>query len=310
MLIKLSIVFAAFGFIYYKFSSNTAFLNDFKYFINKSNLFTINNCIVLITLSTLNWFFEVKKWQILIAPIKPISFKASLEQSLGTLTASLITPNRIGEYGAKALYYISSLRKRVLLITLLSNILQMLTTVCFGAVGLIIFFSIFENTILKIDLRVLFISSFILLGTIIGVIAYKYNTLKLDNLLFRLKRFLRNYPLKNSFHGLLLSVLRYFTFSFQFFFILILFKVDINYLEGMMMISAMYLLASAIPSIFIFDVIVKGSVAVYLFAFIGVNELVVLSTTFLMWLLNFVLPSILGSYYVLSFKPMKASKVL
>ena len=63
----------------------------------------------------------------------------------------------------------------------------------------------------------------------------------------------------------------------------------------------MYLLASIIPSIFIFDVVIKGSIAVYLFTFLGVNEFTILSITTLMWIFNFVLPSIFGSYYVLNF---------
>ena len=63
----------------------------------------------------------------------------------------------------------------------------------------------------------------------------------------------------------------------------------------------MYLLASIIPSIFIFDVIIKGSIAVYLFSLAGVNELIILSIITLMWGLNFVTPSVFGSYYVLNF---------
>ena len=63
----------------------------------------------------------------------------------------------------------------------------------------------------------------------------------------------------------------------------------------------MYLLASVIPSIFIFDVLIKGSVAMYIFTIVGVNEFTILSIVLLMWILNFVLPSILGSYYVLTF---------
>ncbi|MGB5361890.1 MAG: hypothetical protein WBN17_01140, partial [Aureibaculum sp.] len=56
-----------------------------------------------------------------------------------------------------------------------------------------------------------------------------------------------------------------------------------------------------IPSVFIFDVIIKGSVAVYLFSFAQVNELTILTIITIMWLLNFVLPSIFGSYFVLNF---------
>ena len=38
-----------------------------------------------------------------------------------------------------------------------------------------------------------------------------------------------------------------------------------------MVITTMYLLSSIIPSIFIFDVVIKGGVAVYLFSIIGIK---------------------------------------
>ncbi len=63
----------------------------------------------------------------------------------------------------------------------------------------------------------------------------------------------------------------------------------------------MYLLASVVPTLFIFDVIIKSSVAVYLFAIVGVNDFTTLSIITIMWLLNFVIPSMFGSYYVLNF---------
>ena len=49
-----------------------------------------------------------------------------------------------------------------------------------------------------------------------------------------------------------------------------------------------------------------GALEVFLFDFIQVNELTVLSCITLMWLLNFVFPSIYGSYYVINFKLPKA----
>jgi len=56
--------------------------------------------------------FEILKWQNLVSFYQKIvsfyqkiTFKSALIQSLSSLTASLITPNRIGEYGVKALYF-------------------------------------------------------------------------------------------------------------------------------------------------------------------------------------------------------------
>ena len=69
----------------------------------------------------------------------------------------------------------------------------------------------------------------------------------------------------------------------------------------MIVITSMYVLASVIPSVFIFDVIIRSSIAVYLFSIVGVNDFTTLSIVAIMWLLNFVLPSLFGSYYVLNF---------
>lgn len=76
---------------------------------------------------------------------------------------------------------------------------------------------------------------------------------------------------------------------------------EIDYLSAMPIIFSMYFIASIIPGFVIFDWLIKGSVAVSLFSVLGVNELIIVSTTSLMWLLNFAFPSIIGSYFVLSF---------
>jgi hypothetical protein len=107
----------------------------------------------------------------------------------------------------------------------------------------------------------------------------------------------------------MVSVIRYLIFSFQFYFLLRLFGVDLDYFNAMIIITSMYLLASIIPTIFVFDMIVKGSVALFLFDFVGVNDLTILSVTMLMWILNFVLPSIFGAFYVLNFDYYKAMRL-
>ena len=89
---------------------------------------------------------------------------------------------------------------------------------------------------------------------------------------------------------------------FQFYYLLTVFGVTISYVDAMIIITSMYVLASIVPTISIFDVVVKGSIAMFLFSYLNVNEFIVLSTTTLMWLLNFVIPSIFGSYFVLNFK--------
>jgi len=300
-LIKLSIVVGAFYFIYNKLAHNSNLNFDvFIAFLMKNDVFLIKNIIFLLFLSIFNWFFEILKWQNLVSSIKNISFFEALKQSLAALTASLFTPNRIGEYGAKVIYYSKPLRKHILLLNLIGNIAQMCTTLLFGIVGVSLLIS-------KYDIGVSRIKLFYLIILIVLIIAFLFFVSKLNKFeikgfsIKRIKEFILKVSVKIHFKNVVFSVIRYLIFSFQFYFLLLLFGVDITYFIAMIVITSMYLLSSIIPTIFVFDVVVKGSVSLYLFSFVGVNELTILSVVTLMWMLNFVTPSVLGSLYVLNF---------
>lgn len=302
VLIKLSIVVGAFYFIYSKLSENKNLqFNEFISFLKENDTFSFKNITFLLVLSFFNWFFEILKWQYLVKTIKNISFKNALEQSLGGLTASIITPNRIGDYGAKAIYYAKLFRPRIVLLNLLGNMAQMTITTIFGLIGFIIFVNRYE-----IDVDYYKVVKFILLLLLVGLFAI----VGVRHKRFKIKEYSYNYIIKfvkkmsGKVHllNLLLSLIRYLIFSCQFYYLLTIFGVDVDYSKAMVVITSMYFLASIVPSIAIFDIVIKGSVAVFLFSYVEVNELTILSIITLMWLLNFVIPSVIGSYFVLNFK--------
>ncbi|MDP5158032.1 MAG: hypothetical protein NWQ07_05580 [Flaviramulus sp.] len=310
VLIKFSIVVSAFYFIYQKLVNN----NDLEFsifigFLMKKGVFLSKTVVFLVFLSIFNWFFEVLKWKTLVDFIRKISFKNALEQSLGSLTASLFTPNRIGEYGAKAIYYTSNYQKQIVLINLLSNILQMTVTVILGIVGITFF--VLENNIDINYSKLSLLTITLITITILIVFGVTKSNFKIKGFsLNKIKLYVKAYPRKKILLGFIFSAIRYLIFSFQFYYLLQVFGANINYLNAMKAITSMYILASIIPSIFIFDVVIKGSIAVYLFAFLNINELVILSIITIMWLLNFVIPSIFGSYFVLNFKLPKQEVLL
>jgi len=302
VLIKISLVVVAIYFIYQKLTKNSTL--EFSYFIqilSKNGVFSLHTVVFLLFLSSFNWFFEILKWQQLVSSIQKISFTKSIEQCLGSLTVSLLTPNRIGEYGAKALYYTSRLRKRVLFINLISNLLQMLVTVVFGIIGILLLSqsqNLHINGLKFINILLIGIAS---CGLIIFII--RKTNIKIRGFsLQKIKLFIIEFSKKSLALGAVFSFFRYLIFSFQFYYLLLLFGVEISYLEAMQLITSMYFLASIIPSIFLFDVVIKGSVALYVFSLIGINDLIILSIVTCMWILNFVLPSIIGGFYVLHFK--------
>ncbi|WP_111682306.1 lysylphosphatidylglycerol synthase domain-containing protein [Winogradskyella tangerina] len=302
VLIKLSIVVGAFYFIYSKLAENEDLqFGEFLAFLKENGTFSVKNIVFLVILSLFNWFFEILKWKNLASTVKKISFKEALEQSLGGHTASLITPNRIGDYGAKAAYYIKSYRKRIVLMNLLGNMAQMTITTIFGVIGVILFVNRYQ---IEVNYQKVFRFGVVIL--IIGVLT----TFGIKQKAFSIKgysiqsvvKYIKQIASKIHLINLSLSLIRYLIFSFQFYYLLQIFGVEVDYLKAMVVISSMYLLASIIPSISIFDVIVKGSVAVFLFGYVQVNELTILSIITIMWILNFAIPALFGGYFALNFK--------
>jgi len=307
VLIKLSIVVGAFYFIYQKLLYNdTLNFSHFIHFLNQNKLFSLKNIVILSFLSGLNWFIEIIKWRFLVSKLKVLSVFEASEQSLGALTASLLTPNRIGEYGAKAIYYPKAHRKRILLINLISNMMQMGITVILGVIGFILYHNTYDTTIdfIKISRGLLIVITIIM----ITLFVLKQSKYKIKGFsIQKITNYIKTLGLPYITIGLVLSLLRYIIFSFQFYYILILLGIEISYPNAMVIITTLYLLASIIPTISIFDVVIKGSVAIYLFGFANIAELPVLSCALIMWCLNFALPSLIGSYFVLRFNPIKTN---
>lgn len=232
VLIKLSIVVGAFYFIYNKLVNNASldFL-DFVTFLNENNVFSTKNIVFLLFLSSFNWFLEILKWQNLASFAKKTTFVMALQQSLGSLTASLFTPNRIGEYGAKAIYFKKQFRKRILLLNLIGNLLQMTVTVVFGIIGFSLFVSQYpiEININRIS-RLLIIIVVLLVFSFFGIKQKKYKIKGFS--LVKVKTFFKGIPLKITVSTLLIPVLRYLVFSFQFWFLLYLFGAKIDYYQA------------------------------------------------------------------------------
>jgi uncharacterized membrane protein YbhN (UPF0104 family) len=305
VVIKLSIIIGASYYIYNRLLKNESLdFNEFSRFLSKNESFSVKNIIFLLVLSTFNWFFEILKWQKLVSSIKKISFKDAMQQSLGGLTASLITPNRIGDYGAKAIYFDKPLRKRILLLNLLGNMSQMAVTTIIGCVGLIVFQSRYNIEVDSYKLSRFFI--IIIVMIVFATLGLKQSRFKIKGFsIDRVLQFIKKLSTKIHIQNFGLSLIRYAIFSFQFYFLLSLFNTNLDYKTAIVAISSMYLLASIVPSLVIFDVVIKTSAAVFLFDYLGVDAFTILSITTLMWLLNFILPSLIGSYYVLTFNASK-----
>jgi len=298
--LKVFILLLTFGYIYSKLTnSGPLLLGDyFDSLARKDGI--ILYTILFLLLAATNWIFEILKWKTIVSTLKGISFKTAMRQSLASLTVSLWTPNRIGDYGAKALFYKVEKRKQILLLNFFSNGIQMGITCVFGIIGLI--YSIRQFSISFNIYKVLLFLLFVILLGFLGYY-FKERQLLLKGLsIEKVLKYFKRLPMSVKARMILYSLIRYLVFCTMFYLLLIFFGVSMSIFEGFLIIFTMYLLVSIVPSIFIFDVVVRGGVAVWLFSMAGIAEIPVLSAVLTMWLLNFVIPALWGSFYVISFK--------
>ena len=290
LLVKLLIVGSAFYFIYSQLVNNDEL--DWEKFII---LFQKNQSVAgisfILLLSVLNRFFEILKWQNLVSYLHKISLSEATQQVLGALTAGLFTPNGVGEYAGKALFFEKSKTKKIVFLNLICNGIQMILSVILGTIGL--WFLGYGLWVLGILLSAF---GFWLLAFGLKKVAIKGYSI--EKLIHKINEIPKAIHQKNIF----LAVCRYLIFSHQYYFLFLAFDVDLPYLTMMATIASVYFLASSLPTFQFLDFAIKGSVAVYFFGILGVNEWIVVFISTLMWFLNVVLPVIIGSYYVMNYK--------
>lgn len=289
-IIKLLIVIAAFYFIYDQLAHNDKL--DWERFLV---LYHKNQSVAGITFilffSFLNRYFEILKWQNLAQVVRKISVYEATKQVLAALTLGVFTPVGVGEYAGKALYFEKNEAKKIIFLNLICNGIQIVATGFFGLLGMLLLgYWLWSLGILVFTVVFLLVSYF---TKTIAIKGYS-----IENLIQRINEIPKNIHRKNF----ALGMCRYLVFSHQYYFLFLAFDVDLSYTTLMATITTVYFLASIIPSFQFLDFALKGSLAVYFFGLLGVNEWVVIFVTTLMWFLNVVLPVIIGSYFVLIFK--------
>lgn len=290
-LLKLLVVIAAFYFIYNQLAGNEQLdWEKFSQLVDRKKSFF--GILFILLFSVVNRFLEILKWQNLVSFINPISIGEATKQVLGALTAGIFTPNGLGEYAGKAMYFNKKQTKKIIFLNLICNGIQMILTILFGIIGLaIIGYWKWSIVILTIAFLLFILFFFSKKITIKGY--------SIEKLLNKINEIPKHIHQKNMIYGLF----RYLVFSHQYYFLFLAFDVDLPYLSLISTVAVVYFLASSLPSFQFLDFAVKGSVALFFFGKLGVNEWIVIFISTLMWFLNVVLPVIIGSYYVLKFKP-------
>ena len=303
IIIKAAIIVFAFWFIYHKVVANKN-LQNFELLLSNIPRVEIISIIGLVfLLMFVNWFLEAAKWKRLMLKIESISFYRAIESVFCGLTLAIFTPNRLGEYGGRV-FFLSPKRRIVGVVAMaVGNIGQLVLTNIFGAIAL----SLFIYRFIDLDYRLFFAIQILAVAFCLFFIVFYFNIQWLNGILLSFK-FTRKYKKFYSILGryrkgelfriLMFCLARYLVFSSQYFILFIWLVPGLHYADIVMMICILFFVQSTLPSLDLFDVGIRSVTASYFFSYITKQDVAVIACTASIWLINIIIPAILGTYFV------------
>ena len=264
-----------------------------------------------------NWGVETRKWQILISHVQQFSFARAMKSVFAGCSVTMLTPNRIGEYGGRILYVEEPSRIKAISLSLVGSISQLLVTMVMGCIGLLYLryvSHINSSTLavlpefwgdvliyLSIGLTGLLMLFYLRLGWLVRSMERVPSFQKVVNHI----RVLDEFDNKQLIRILFLSLIRYLVFVFQYVLMLRVMQIEIPVWICFWLMTVFYLVMAVAPSIGFIELPVRISASWVIFKFYTTNELGIGTASLGIWLINLVIPAIMGSLLILSVKIVK-----
>lgn len=303
ILFKTAILVFAFAFIFYKLNNN-ANLHNFRTLITGlSAAKAYSTLSVVFLLMLLNWFLEALKWKYLVSSIENISVWRAVESVFCGLTLAVFTPNRIGEYGGRVFFL--SAKRRILGIVAMGvgAVGQMVVTNVAGALAILWFIYNF----VEMDVLLFYAISFLVLIFCCFFILFYFHIRWFLSFFERISflqkfhkffSFLSRYRRSHLLKIFVYCLSRFTVFTSQYYLIINLLIPEMAIFPMVMMVFILFFIQSALPSLDLLDVGVRTMTATYFFAFITSHELAIMAATACIWLINLIIPAILGASFV------------
>lgn len=268
--------------------------------------------ISVLLMAPVNWMLEAAKWYKLLLKIQPVRYFKALASILTGIAFSMVTPNKIGDFAGRILYVDDKNKLRAAIATLISNLSQTIVTYSFGIAGLIYFNIAYPGTWQKLTLIAALLSAALLLFVYlrIDLIADWADGKKWLRKVIVSIRILKRYSRRDLLQLLGISFCRFCVYNLQFLILANVFGAGIPWVEGILVSGLMFWMITVIPSVFFADLGVRGYVANLLFTStnIAASSLAILAGSYIIWLLNLVLPAIVGSILMLTIRFGKEKK--
>lgn len=290
-------------FIYYQLEAKGI---DYKEALSKDGIKHSGNYFLLIAaflLGAVNWSLESYKWKTLVNSIqKNFSFLNAIQGVFMGVFLGFMTPNRIGEFGGRLFKIQSGHKIQALSLAFRGGLAQFVTTFTLGLISTIFVYRKFiQNDLVYIPL---------FFATLILILFY-YNFNKVVSYISKiplLARFIKfdyvniDVSKRRLTKIFFITVLRYLVYMHQYILLAYFFSIEVNYFFLFSAVSTMLLIQTLGPSFPLIDLPYRGIILLELLEQHTDNQLNILFVILLVWILNLVLPAIVGYLNIINLK--------
>lgn len=298
--IKWLIMLIAYGYLVYKLA-NVQYWSELKHSFENINLYRFLILLSIFILMPLNWGLEALKWQILTRNLVKLSFLEAFKSVLAGLNTGFITPSRFGDFIGRVIYIPHAHRLSGILMSFVNGFIQTLVVTVFGLISTY-YYSVYFHT--SFDFSKYILSATILLIVLVGIyflFPSIFNKLKEKKWAAKIQdtiKSLSELNYKTLILAFLLSSIRFALFCFQYYLMLWFFNIELTPFQSIIGIPTMYLAITYAPTLAASEAAVRASIAVLILGVFSRNEISILLTGILIWLINYILPMMAGSVFV------------
>lgn len=268
----------------------------------------------VIMLMVFQWSLEALKWKLMLKPVVEVGLFQALHAIFSGIAFSIVTPNRFGEFAGRILHLPQGTRLQGTAFTFIGNLAQLIITCIAGFFSLLIYqhsvrTSLTEyGLVLTVDMLLLCTPPLVLV-LLFFFFGSRHVVKQLMKIPF-LHRFehqlfqLSSMPFVTLVYLFLLSALRFFVFivqywmAFQFAGIALSFGIVFGY------IAVMLLWLAIVPTFSMAELGLRWQFALILFSPLSTQVLGIAFAVTAIWMVNFIIPALVGAVAVIGRKPV------
>lgn len=270
---------------------------------------------IVLLLMPLNWLVEAAKWRVLMRPFRQLTLWQALQGTLAGITLSLLTPNRLGEYGGRVLGVEAKDNWAAFLSTAVGNLCQLIVLFATGTAGLSYFCSLHFPSLAPQVRIITFLISILLwimvlvlfrVGTVGEWIAGRLPGSGRMRRVLDQAALLRRYDKVTLAAGLGMAFLRYLIYSSQYFLLLLFFGVAVRPEAAYAGIATIFFIQTGLPLPPLMGLLARGEIALLVWGAFGANEFSILAATFALFIINLATPALLGLTFIVKTNVLKS----